>query len=177
MGNPIWWSRWTRAELHHRGAVPWKEESMGHGVLLHMGGLCVWLLFFSGLLLPSMSRNWISGLGCLRRVAGQPSYSRAEPWALRGVAPEDKIVETITSSAPSGWAFLPILPTPALVFCLFLVRMQQLPGGEWVKRHDLQSVLLAAGLQRNELEVAGIITVDDLLCGNGLKVSCFLSRS
>lgn len=46
-----------------------------------------------------------------------------------------------------------------------------------MKRHDLQSVLLAAGLQRNELEVAGIIRVDGLLCGNGLKISCFLSRS
>lgn len=39
------------------------------------------------------------------------------------------------------------------------------------------SLFLAAGLRRNELEVVGIIIVDDLLCGDGLKASCFLSRS
>lgn len=75
------------------------------------------------------------------------------------------------------WALLLIQPMEVLVFCPSLVRMQQLPGGEWVKRHDLKFVLLAAGVQRNETEVAGIITVGDLLCGSGLKASCFLSWS
>jgi len=55
--------------------------------------------------------------------------------------------------------------------------MQQLPGGEGVQRHDLKSMLVAAGVRRNELEAVGIFTADDLLCGNGLKASCFPSRS
>lgn len=97
---------------------------------------------------------------------------------LHGVATKTNWPKPAPFWGNKEWA-LP--PSPAkcklLSFSLFLVRMHPLPGGEWVKRHDLRSVPLAAGIWGYEPEVVGIITAADLLCGNGLKASCFLSRS
>lgn len=135
-------------------------------------------LVVSGLLLPYVSKHWTRDSGCLGRVAGQPCCCRAEPsgtvWGCPwGQGSRNQHLFCTIRSELSSWS----RQCKLLAICLCLVRMQQLPGGECVKSHDLKSVLLAAGVWSNELEVVGIITVDNLLCGNGLKASCFLSRS
>lgn len=135
-------------------------------------------LVVSGLLSPSMRRHRTSDSGCLGRAGGQPCCCRAEPWGTAWSWPwwQNSWNQDLFYMAGSELSS-PSRQGELLTFCPFSVRMQQLPAGEWVKRHDLKSVLLATGVWGNELEVVGIITVDHLLCGNGLKASCFLSRS
>lgn len=152
LGNAVWWCRGSRAELSCRGAVGWAEEGASQG--------------FGQGKEPARALGWFW-------ASTQHEQALGKGWGLRGEgdrraqgSPCTPRSELSSQSSQHQLLVLPVLGEGAA-----------LPGGEWVKSLDFQSVLLAAGLQRNELEAVGIIIVDDLLCGNGLKASCFLSRS
>lgn len=156
MGSPIWWCSWNRAELHCRGAVSWEGEGVSQGFAAHRAGVlgCFW---------ACTQDKWWGLCG-----EGGRSALLLQSWAQ----------SSGLSLVPSGvnWTVLLIQPVPAFRVLPVLGAYAATSRRRMSQKSWLSVCVLAAGLWRNELEVVGII-IFDLLCGNGLKASCFLSRS